>query len=80
MENNFREINYSGQNVNILQYLSESNSQFKLRLEYLKKLEIAGVDWKEASRLSKIWYCINFKGCRYTPDVYHKVISYEKKK
>ena len=79
METNYRNINYLNKEVSILQYLSESNSQFNERLEYIKLLEIASVKWKEAVRLSKIWYCIKYKKCRYTPEVYHKVMSYEKK-
>lgn len=79
METNYKSINYLEKSVDILQYLSESDTQFSQRLEYIKLLEKAKVDWKEATRLSKIWYCIKFKNCKYTPEVYHKVISYEKK-
>lgn len=71
-------IEYMGQKVNILQYLSESNSQFNQRLEYIKKLEKNQIVWKEANRLSKIWYCIKFKNCRYQPDVYYSVINHDK--
>ena len=78
METNYKQITYLGNMEQILQYLSESNIQFEKRLEYIKKLENAKIVWKEACRLSKIWYCIKFKSCKYTPDVYHKVISYDK--
>ena len=80
METNYKCINYLNKEVDILQYLSESNTQFTQRLEYIKLLEKANVDWKEASRLSKIWYCIKFKNCKYTPEIYYKVISYERQK
>ena len=79
METNYKSINYLEKSVDILQYLSESDTQFSQRLEYIKLLEKAKVDWKEATRLSKIWYCIKFKNCKYAPEVYYKVISYEKK-
>ncbi len=79
METNNTSINYLNKEVNLLQYLSESNTQFSQRLEYIKLLEKANVDWKEANSLSKIWYCIKFKNCKYAPEIYHKVISYEKK-
>lgn len=79
METNYKSINYLDKPVDILQYLSESDTQFAKRLEYIQLLEKAKVDWKEATRLSKIWYCIKFKNCKYTPEVYYKVISYEKK-
>jgi len=78
METNYREIVYKGQLIHVLQYLSESNSQFEKKLEYIKKMEIKEIDWREANRLSKIWYCIKYKNCRYQPEVYHKVMSYDK--
>jgi hypothetical protein len=78
METNYREINYMGNQVHVLQNLSESNNHFEKKLEYIKKLEKKELDWREANRLSKIWYCIKFKNCRYQPEVYHKVMSYDK--
>ena len=78
METNYKEINYLGQPVYILQYLSESNNQFEKKLEFIKKMEKKEVEWKEAYRLSKIWYCIKYRNCRYTPEVYHMVMSYDK--
>ncbi len=52
MENDFREINYLGDTVEILKYESESENQFNSRLEFIKKLENKSVNWKEAQRLS----------------------------
>ena len=80
MENNYVEINYKNEPVQILRYLSESNSQFNAKLDYIKKIENKDIEWKEANRLSKIWYCIKFKNCKYSPEIYHKVMSYEKQK
>ena len=39
METNYKEIKYLGENVKLLQYLSESNTQFINRIEYIRKLE-----------------------------------------
>lgn len=78
METEYIEIKYREQTVNVLKYLSESNSQFEKKLEFIKKMEKKDVDWKEANRLSKTWYCIKFKSCRYLPEVYHKVMLYDK--
>jgi hypothetical protein len=78
METNNHTIKYKKHNVKILQYLSESNTQFNERLEYIKKLEKEDIDWKEATRLSRIWYCIKYKKCKYEPEVYHKVTKYDK--
>ena len=77
METTYIEINYLNKSEKILQYLSESKNQFNRRCEYIKKLENANIDWKEANRLSKLWYCIKIKKCKYLPEIYHKVISYE---
>lgn len=76
METNYKDIKYLGENIKVLQYFSESNEQFLKRLEYIKKIENKKINWKEAIRLSKVWYCINFKNCRYPPDLYIKVMSY----
>ena len=78
METNYREINYMGQPVHVLQYLSESNEQFEKKLEFIKKMEKKEVDWREANRISKTWYCIKYKSCRYAPEVYHRVMSFDK--
>jgi len=78
METNYIEINYMGQSVNVLQYLSESTNQFEKKLDFIKKMENKEVNWKDANRLSKIWYCIKYRSCRYSPEVYHNVMSYDK--
>lgn len=79
METNYHTVTYMKNSVKLLQYLSESNTQFNKRLEYIEKLEKENIDWKEASRLSRIWHCIKYKKCKYTPEVYHKVTNYDKK-
>jgi hypothetical protein len=78
METNYIEIEYLGKKEKILQYLSESNNQFNQRLKYIKKLEQKKIIWKEANILSKLWYCIKFKNCKYAPEINFKVINYDK--
>ena len=80
METNYVNISYQSKKEKILQYITESNVQFNKRLEYIKLLEKASVSWTDAERLSKVWYCITFRNCRYTSDLYNKVISYQKHK
>jgi hypothetical protein len=80
METNYVNISYQSKKEKILQYITESKLQFNKRLEYIKLLDKAGVPWKDADRLSKVWYCITFRNCRYTSDLYNKVISYQKHK
>jgi len=78
MENNYIDIDYMGKTEKVLSYLSETKLQFQKRLQYIKKLENLKINWKEAYRLSKIWFCIKFKNCKYIPEVYHLVTKYDK--
>jgi hypothetical protein len=73
MENNYKEIIYMNKPIKLLQYLSESNGDFNKRIEFIKTLEIKGIDWKEAIKLSKLWYCVNIKKCKYASEVFHKL-------
>ena len=76
METQYKTITYMNQSVKVLQYLSESDNQFNQRLEFIKKLEAANIDWKEANKLSKIWYNITFKNCKYSSELYRKIINF----
>jgi len=76
MENNYKEVIYMNTTIKILQYLSESNSDFNKRVEFIKSLENKEIDWKETIKLSRLWYCITIKKCKYSPDTYNKVKQY----
>ena len=78
METEFISITYQGKKEQILQYITESKLQFNKRIEYIKLLEKAGVTWIEANRISKVWYSITFRDCKYSSDLYNKVMSYQK--
>jgi hypothetical protein len=71
-------ITYLNNNLTIDLIDNETKSQFAERLKYIKKLEKANLTWKEANRLSVIWYYINFLNCKYNKTLYNKIISYEK--
>ena len=73
MENNYIEILYMNKPCKILQYLSESNNDFTKRLEFIRTLEKKNIDWKEVIRLSKIWYCVTIKKCKYSPEIYNNI-------
>jgi len=75
MENNYKEIIYMKKSEKMLHYVSESNNDFNKRLEFIKNLEDKNVDWKEAIKLSKIWYCVTIKKCKYSPEIYNKITS-----
>ena len=70
-------LSYLNQDVQILRFITESNNQYDARLEYIKKLESKKIIWKDAEKLSKVWHCIKYKSCRYHPELYNKVISFE---
>jgi DNA-dependent RNA polymerase auxiliary subunit epsilon len=78
METKYIEIDYADQKVYVQQYLSESKSQFNKKLEFIKKMEGKNVDWREANKLSKLWYAIKYKQCRYQPEVYNRVMMFDK--
>ena len=65
MENEYKIIEYSGNKVVILKFISESITEFDQRLCYIKKLENNNISWKEAKELSLLWYSIKFKKCKY---------------
>lgn len=58
-------IKYNNNNLIITRFLSESDTQFNQRLEYIKQLEKNNIDKLKVNNLSMIWHCINFKQCKY---------------
>lgn len=76
MELQIHQIKYLDKNTEIIQYLCESDEQFALRIELIKKLEEKKIDYKQALKLSKIYYNIKFKKCKYTPVVYNMIRNY----
>ena len=78
MESQIHQLKYLDKDVELTQYLCESDEQFKSRLEVIKKLEEKNTDWKQAQKLSKIYYNTKFKKCRYTPMVYNMIRDYLK--
>ena len=78
MESQIHQIIYLDKDVEITQYLCESNEQFASRLELIKKLEKQNIEWKQTYKLSKIYYNVQFKKCRYTPIVYNMIKDYIK--
>ena len=76
MENNYKTIKYKDSDIKLLQYLSESNSDFDKRLEFIKKLENDNVSSDKAVKLSRLWYCIKNKNCKYPPEIYNNIKKY----
>jgi hypothetical protein len=76
METQNHKITYLNKEVEITQFLSESDEHFQARLELLKRLEKDNINWKDANKLSKIFYNSKYKKCRYTPIVYNMIKKY----
>lgn len=76
MELQIHQIKYLDKDMKITQYLCESDEQFTLRIELIKKLEEKKIDYKQALKLAKIYYNIKFKKCKYTPVVYNMIRNY----
>ena len=76
MESQIHQIKYLDINISIIQFLCESDEQFNSRLELIKKLEKKKIEWKQAEKLSKIYYNIKFKKCKYISIIYNMIRDY----
>jgi len=72
-------INYLNKNEKILKYNCESNKRYSDRLSFIKVLEKEKIKWKDAQKLSKIWYNIKFNKCKYLPQIYKQFVFYNSK-
>lgn len=54
----------------IIKFCSESNKRFNKRIEFIKILENNKLKWKEAHKISKIWYNIIYNKCKYSQNIY----------
>jgi hypothetical protein len=73
------EINifYLNTNTKIIKFDSESNKRFNKRLTFIKILENHKIDWKNAQKLSKIWYNIKFNSSKYPVELYKSIMFYD---
>ena len=63
--NNYVDILYNNTNIKILQYISESDKQFKKRLKFIKSLEKKNIYHKNIELISLYWFCITYLRCKY---------------
>jgi len=71
-------ISFNGKNEMLDFFPSESLSRLNKRKDYIKILEINNFNWKEANKLSKIWYNIIYNKTKYTHEVYILVMKFNK--
>jgi hypothetical protein len=72
-------INYLNNNEKILKYNCESNKRYAQRILFIRILEKEKIKWKDAYKLSKIWYNIKFNKCKYLPKIYKQYVLYDSK-
>lgn len=76
MENQINVIKYQDKDEKITQFLMESNEQYEDRLQIIKKMENENMLWKESLSLSKVYYNVKYRKCKYNPYLYNKIKKY----
>jgi hypothetical protein len=71
-------IIYLNNNEIIIKFNYESNKRFNQRLTFIKILEKNNFKWKDALKLSKVWYNIKFNSCKYQSELYNQYLKYNK--
>jgi len=71
-------IVYLDKSEKITKFISESETIFNKRIELIRLMEKDNILWKEAQKLSKIWYNIKFNGAKYNNELYKKYLHYDK--
>jgi hypothetical protein len=69
-------ITFLNKSEKITRFVSESNQTFNKRIELIRLMEKDNINWKEAHKLSKIWYNIKLNNTRYNSDLYKKYLHY----
>ena len=77
MEYNY-EIMYNNKKEIVIRYYCESITRLNKRLEFLKILEKYKIDFKEATKLSKLWYNIIYNKAKYDSQLYNQIMKYNK--
>ena len=71
-------ITFKGTNEILYFSPSECASRLNKRKQYIKILEDNNFNWKDANKLSKIWYNIIFNKAKYTSELYNLVMKFNK--
>ena len=70
-------IIYLNKSEKITKFISESEKTFNQRVELVRLMEKDNLIWKEAHKLSKIWYNIKLNNAKYNSDLYKKYLHYD---
>lgn len=71
-------ILYLNKSEKITKFISESEKTFNKRIQLIKLMEKDNILWKEAHKLSKIWYNIKLNNSKYDSELYKKYLHYDK--
>lgn len=71
-------IIYLNNQETIIKFCSESNKRFNQRVKLIKILENNNLKWKEAHKISKIWYNIIYNKCKYLQNIYLYIMKLNK--
>jgi len=71
-------IIYLNKSEKITKFISESDQTFNNRIELIRLMEKDNILWKEAQKLSKIWYNIKLNNAKYNNELYKKYLHYNK--
>ena len=71
-------IMYLNKPEKMTKFVMESENTFNKRNELIKLMETDNLTWKEAHKLSKIWYNIKLNNAKYNNDLYKKYLYYDK--
>jgi hypothetical protein len=71
-------IIYLNNQETIIKFCSESNKRFNQRIKLIKILENNNLKWKEAHKISKIWYNIIYNKCKYLQNIYLYIMKLNK--
>jgi hypothetical protein len=70
-------IKYLNKLEEIIKFTVESPSVFNKRIELIRLMESDKISWKEALKISKIWYNIKFNNAKYNSELYNKYLHYD---
>ena len=71
-------IMYLNKSEKMTKFVTESDNTFNIRVELIRLMEKDNLSWKEAHKLSKIWYNIKLNNAKYNNDLYKKYLNYNK--
>jgi len=71
-------ITYLNKTEKITKFISESENIFNKRIKLIRLMEKDNILWKEAHKLSKIWYNIKINNTKYNVELYKKYLYYDK--